>query len=732
MERKLAAIFALDMVSFSRLMGADETGTLSRHQSHIRELLEPTITAHNGHIVKGTGDGLLVEFASAVDAVEAAAEIQRQMPARDEGVPDERRIVYRIGINVGDIVVEDGDIYGDGVNVAARIEALAEPGTVYISGSAYNQVKNKVQLGFADLGRHEVKNIEEPVRVYEVLLDPALAGTLPGRKRRRKKISKEMLAAAIVIVVLGGGFAIRDFVMRDTTRRDARATRASALEQLSETEDPRRIAVLYFEPRSPQEEVPYLAAGLTETLITELGTVPALTVTSRNGSAMFRGEVVPADSISRALKVGTLVDGTVALSDERIRVNVSFVNAETGESFGRTLVERPRAELFELQDDLAKEVAAFLRERLGEEVELIERSAAAAENVEAWELMQRARSLSDQADELAAAGDTDGAWERLGEADSVLALAEYVSPEWVEPTIRRGWIAYWRARWRGVSQPELGEPWVASGLELAEVALRLEPGNADALALRGCLEHWQWAVDLVPDPEASDALLEQAEADLRAAVAEDPSQAIAWAMLSHLMLARGKTAEGNMAAQRAFEADAYLRNVDTILWRLFTTSYDLQAPRDAERWCRELGRRAPNDDRFPECRLWLMTMDGTEANADSAWVMAGEYQRLRSPETAEFDRRWSGMAVAAVLARAGLADSARHVAEASRGNSTVDPIKDLVYVEAFVRTLLGDNEEAIDLLAEYLAVAGKTPDEIDHWWFEALDDEPRYRTLRGS
>jgi len=732
MERKLAAIFALDMVSFSRLMEADENGTLSRHQSHIRELLEPTITAHHGHVVKGTGDGLLVEFASAVDAVEAAAEIQRAMPEREGKIPSDRRIVYRIGINVGDIVAEDGDIYGDGVNVAARIEALAEPGTVYISESAFNQVKKKVQLGFADLGRHEVKNIEEPVRVYEVLLDPALAGTMPGRKRRRRKISKEMLAAAIVIVVLGGGFAIRDFVMRDTTRRDARATRASALEQLAETEDPRRIAVLYFEPRSPQEEVPYLAAGLTETLITELGTVPALTVTSRNGSAMFRGKVVPADSIGRALKVGTLVDGTVALSDDRIRVNVSFVNAETGESFGRTLVERPRAELFELQDDLAKEVAAFLRERLGEEVELIERSAAAAENVEAWELMQRARSLSDQADELAAAGDTDGAWERLGQADSVLALAENVSPEWVEPTIRRGWIAYWRARWKGVSQPELGEPWVKSGLELANVALRLEPENADALALKGCLEHWQWAVDLVPDPEASDALLEQAEADLRAAVAEDPSQAIAWAMLSHLMLARGKTAEGNMAAQRAFEADAYLRNVDTILWRLFTTSYDLQATRDAERWCRELGLRAPNDDRFPECRLWLMTMDGVEANVDSAWALAAEYKKLRSPETAEFDRRWSGMAVAAVLARAGLADSARHVAEASRGNPTVDPIKDLVYVEAFVRTLLGDEEEAVDLLAEYLAVAGKTPDEIDHWWFDPLKDLPRYRTLRGS
>ena len=307
-----------------------------------------------------------------------------------------------------------------------------------------------------------------------------------------------------------------------------------------------------------------------------------------------------------------------------------------------------------------------------------------------------------------------------------------MAPEWVDPTIRRGWIAYWKSRWKGVMGPDEAEPWIQSGLNHADVALRLEPGNADALSLRGCLEHWQWVLDLAADPDEEQSLYERAETDLRAAVADDPGQAIAWAMLSHLLLAKGKTAEGNMAAQRAYEADAYLRNVDVILWRLFTTSYDLEDAKNAERWCRELGRRAPNDDRFPECRLWLMTLDGTEANVDSAWTFAAEYQKLRSPETAEFDWRWSGLAVAAVLARAGLADSANAVALRSRGNPSVDPIKDLVYVEAFVRVLLEDHEQALDLLAEYLAVAGKDPAEIDHWWFGPLLEEPRYRTMRGS
>jgi len=211
MERKLAAIFALDMVSFSRLMEADEEGTLKRHRSHITELLEPSIELHHGHVVKGTGDGLLCEFASAVDAVECAAEVQRAMPAREEGVQEDRRIEYRIGINVGDIVVEDGDIYGDGVNVAARIESLADPGGVFLSESAFNQVKSKVELGFEDLGSHTVKNIDEPVHVYRVLLDPGAAGTSPGGRHVLRQFIRRRVPQ-LTGVYLAVSWAFLEFV----------------------------------------------------------------------------------------------------------------------------------------------------------------------------------------------------------------------------------------------------------------------------------------------------------------------------------------------------------------------------------------------------------------------------------------------------------------------------------------------------------------------------------------
>ncbi len=805
MERKLAAIFALDMVSFSRLMEADEAGTLKRHRSHITELLEPAVEAHHGHVVKGTGDGLLCEFASAVDAVECAAEIQRAMPAREEGIPADRRIEYRIGINVGDIVVEDGDIYGDGVNMAARIEALADPGGAFISESAFNQVKGKVELGFEDLGHRMVKNIKEPVHVYRLLLDPG-AADLPGSRKKQGFIRQVfdrrvpqltgvylavswaflefvdwavnqyglsttlssfvvsllllmlptviwlawnhgapgpdgwskadglfvganiLVAAGMLFVV--GGFTFSELTTLDPVGDAARATRASALESLAETEDPRRIAVLYFEPRSPQEEVPYLASGLTETLITELGTVPALTVTSRNGSALFRDEVVAPDSIGRALKVGTLVDGTVALSDDRIRVNVSFVNAASGETFGRTLVERPRAELFQLQDDLAHEVAVFLRGALGEEIDLIERQAGGA-NVEAWELMQRARSLADQGAELSETGN-DAAWERMEEADSLLARAEDIAPEWVEPTIDRGWLAFQRSRWAGPSGPDEAEPWIDQGMEYAQIALRLDPENADALELKGKLEYWQWILDMEPDPDAAERLFDQAEADLRQAIASNANQAGAWDFLSHLLLNKDQVAEAKMAASRAYQADAYLRNADVILWRLFSTSYDLDDEPEAEHWCTELGRRFPDNQRAIECGLWHMTMDGAAVDVDSAWALADSYKRTLTPQTEEFYARWVGMGMAAVLAQAGLADSAGAVAERSRGDDDLDPTKDLVYFEAFVRTLNGENEQALDLLSEYMALSGKDPSEVDHWWFDALREEPRYRTLAGT
>ena len=214
MERRLAAIFALDMVGFSRLVESDEADTLARQESLRAELIDPAIERHHGRVVKGTGDGLLAEFASAVDAVECAAEVQRAMAEREAETPRDRQIQFRIGINVGDIVVRDGDIFGDGVNVAARIESLADPGGILVSDSAYNQVHSKVKLGFENLGPHPVKNLQRPVQVYRVLLDPAFAGASAGEPTQPPVLTRiwQRRVPQIVGLYLLSSWALLEFV----------------------------------------------------------------------------------------------------------------------------------------------------------------------------------------------------------------------------------------------------------------------------------------------------------------------------------------------------------------------------------------------------------------------------------------------------------------------------------------------------------------------------------------
>lgn len=553
-----------------------------------------------------------------------------------------------------------------------------------------------------------------------------------GAKHHQKVRAPEVWLLAVVglLTVGAGAWVVRTYEPTDPASV-ARRLRASALDELTETEDPRRIAVLYFQPRSTDEEVPFLAAGLTETLINELDAVDALHVVSRNGVAPYRGKAVPADSIGRALRVGTIVDGTVAVSEDQIRVNVSFLNANTGEQFGRTLVQRPRTELFELQDDLAEEVSSFLRGLLGEELEVIERRAG-AENVEAWRLLQRARAATDHADDLSDADEVDAAWNELGVADSLLAAAERAAPEWVDPTVQRGWLAYRRSRWGGATEQVEASKWIESGLDHARVALQLAPDDPDALELRGTLRYWRYLLDLESDPAAAQRLFEDAEADLRRSIEVNPDQAGAWAILSHLLLNKAETSEAKMAASRAYQADAYLRSADTILWRLYTTSYDLEDQPEAKHWCEELGRRFPDHPRYVECQLFQMTMHNAEPDVDKAWELADDMVQLRPAPEVEFSRRWAHLAVAAVLARADLADSARAVAYRSRGDASVDPTRDLAYLEAFVRTLVGDHDEAITLLGQFVAAVGAERSDIEFWWFSGLRGEPRYQALLAT
>ena len=277
-QRRLAAVFAADVAGYSRLMGADEEGTLARLKVLRRDLLDPKIEEHRGRIVKTTGDGLLAEFGSVVDALRCAVEVQRGMPGCDAEVDPEKRIAFRIGINVGDIVVEGGDIYGDGVNVAARLEGIAEPGGICVSARVQEDARGKLDLAFEDLGEQRLKNIAWPVKVYRVQLEGEMSAPRPT------------LALP----------------------------------------DKPSIAVLPFENMSADPEHAYFADGLTEDLITDLSQVPGLFVIARNSSFTYKAKSVDVRSIARNLGVRYILEGSARRAVGRVRINVQLIDAIGG------------------------------------------------------------------------------------------------------------------------------------------------------------------------------------------------------------------------------------------------------------------------------------------------------------------------------------------------------------------------------------------------------------------
>ncbi|MDF3052069.1 MAG: protein kinase, partial [Geminicoccaceae bacterium] len=382
---------------------------------------------------------------------------------------------------------------------------------------------------------------------------------------------------------------------------------------------PSRIAVMYFQKATgSSDSLGYLADGITEALIQELSGVPQLQVVSRSGVSPYRNASITPDSVGRALQVGTLVQGSVAGSGERLRVSVSLINASNAQEIGSKTLERPRTEIFALQDDVAREVSLFLRERLGQEIK-VQEIRVGTQNPKAWELLQQASNLSKDVEPLLAAGDTAGAARRLDRADSIMASVERLDPNWVTPPIERGWFAYRQTDLVDGFDKPLYSKWTARGIEHANRALKLKPGDPDALELRGILTYWRWLLNLEPAPAAAKQLIVTAEQDLRAAVNAKPTAARAWTYLSHLLLGQGQTAEGKLAAVRSYEADPYLSSAKQTLYSLFNASYSLEDQVEATHWCDEGRRRFPDYFRFAECRLWLMGMKGQEPDVDKAW-----------------------------------------------------------------------------------------------------------------
>ena len=493
------------------------------------------------------------------------------------------------------------------------------------------------------------------------------------------------------------------------------------------------IAILYFEDRSPRRDLGYLADGLTESLIDELSAVPQLRVTSRNGSASFKGKnAIGSDSIARVLKVGTVVNGTVESSDDgSIRVVVRVDDGTTGRQIAKTEVTQSSGNALALQDSVAHQVSLFLRRRVGQEVQEIS-ARVGTENPAAWEAFQRARQTVSEVEALIQAGDIPAAKRRVPEADAKLAGAEALDRRWRTPIIDRGWLAYAAALRLYRAGPDYVKS-IDAGLANVDRALAMAPDDIGAIELRGTLHYLQWLTNLAPNPSAAAALLTSAEQDLTAATNRSTQPARAWNVLSHLRLNKSQLAEAKLAAENAYKLDPYLTNVEATILRLFLASLDMQLREEAEKWCAELRGRFPGNYRSVECKLWLYALPAdTKPDMQEVWTTYDEYVKASPANVVEFDKLKGKMMAGFALLRAGMPDSARAIAAEAQGDPQVDPRGETINLAAMIYAQAGDKGKAIDLLARWYAAnphqRGLAASD-QGWWLKSLRAEPRYQAL---
>ncbi len=433
--RKLTTILAADVEGYTRLMRTDEEATL-KTLGEYREIIDDLIARHEGRVFSTGGDSVLAEFGSAVEAVRCAISCQEEISSRNAELADDRKMMFRIGINVGDVMVRDGDLFGDGVNVAARLEGLAEPGGVCISGSVFEQIKHKLSLGIDDMGRQEVKNIPEPIRVYRVVSDALAVQTV--------------WSPSTVLPL----------------------------------PDKPSIAVLPFVNMSGDPEQEYFADGLAEDIITTLSKLSDMFVISRNSTFAYKGKATDIRKIAEDLGVGSVLEGSVRKSGDRVRITGQLVDAKTGNHLWAERYDRQLADIFDLQDEITREIVTALRVKLteGDQIQLRRRQ---TNSVEAWESYCRGQSYLRRFNK----SDNDQAKQAFEE---VVAT----DPKFVSAWSHLAWVHYTDARGGWAPSEEAFE----RASECAERSLAIDDREPDSYAMLGIIalhqRNYQHAVGL--------------------------------------------------------------------------------------------------------------------------------------------------------------------------------------------------------------------------------------------
>lgn len=543
------------------------------------------------------------------------------------------------------------------------------------------------------------------------------------------KQSSSRLELSLLAVIFLFAFGTSGFVVRDDMR-DSRM-RAAAEHPV----ELRNVAVLYFDDRTDDPQLSFLADGLTEDLINALGSVRDLDVLSKNAAAQFRGAGVGIDSIAATLGVGTIVQGSVNKRAGNLEVSLELVDGRSGAVVQRSKITRPIEEVLTVRDNVVAEAANLLRQWIGKEVRL-RASERGTEVREAWALVQRAERTRKEAEAAVLANGPAAGAAGFTSALDLLGQAHELDPQWLEPMIQRTAITYRRARLAAGSGIEEAVPLIEEGLTQANEVLALSRNEPRALELRGTLRYFKWLLNVTSDATERHRLFEDARADLESAVALDATLASAHSTLSHLLY-NEDLASAVLAARRAYEEDAFLEVANEVVWRLFYGNFDLENFSQAHEWCERGQQRFKDDWRFTFCELRLMASPGSRAQPARAWALHARLDSLTPAPRKPFEHVRGMMAVGGVLARAGMRDSANAVLTRARSQVTsdIDPTHDLLFFEAHMRLLMGQNEAAFDLLRRGVLAnpdQGIPADKPFPWMYRELQDHPRVSVLYTS
>ncbi|MGB2928223.1 MAG: adenylate/guanylate cyclase domain-containing protein [Desulfobacterales bacterium] len=561
LKRKLVAILHADVKGYSRLMDDNEEATVSTLTAY-REVMGVLIRQHRGRVVHGSGDSLLAEFISVVDAVQCAVEIQEELKTRNTELSEGRKVEFRVGINLGDVIEKDEDLHGDGVNIAARVENLAKGGGICITRPAYDQVKNKLSLGYEYLGEHAVKNIVEPVRVYRVLMEPEAAGKVIGEKKPEpKRGQKVALAVVIILLLVAGGVGIWNFWLRPP---ESPIKVASTKKMAFALPDKPSIAVLPFVNLSGDPEQEYFIDGITEAIITALSMVPKLFVIARNSTFTYKGKPVKVQQVSEELGVRYVLEGSVRKTGDRLRITAQLIDALNGHHLWAERYDRNIDDIFAVQDEITKKIITAMQVKLTEG-EQVRTAAKGTNNLEAYLKCLQANEY----------------WNRFNIESN--ALAKQLTEEAIALDPEYAWAYHNLARthmldvWLGTSKSPKQS--ITKAMELLQKAIALDETFAEAHG------HLGWLFSMT---KQHDKALTEGEK----AVTLNPNSADSHMRYGKILTFAGRYEESIPELNKAIRLNPIPPNI--YLYSLgisycWTGQYE-----EAITWCEKAVRREPN------------------------------------------------------------------------------------------------------------------------------------------